>query len=140
MARRPHGIVYGLLGVSLALNLVGAGYLGFAGWRKPNRTVESTIDFVTARYPSSVRQAVRDTLEDRRADLRTALQELRDARRGARDALSAPDIDRAKVDAAFAQSREKAAAFQSVIHAAIAEAVAKLPAAERAKIDGGGGD
>lgn len=136
MARRRSGFVYGLLAVSLAVNLVGAGYLGFVGLRpKPPRTVESTIGFVSARYPAAVGAAVREKLEARRSTLERALGEMKAARRATREAMSAKPLDTAKVDAAFAEARAKTADFQKVVHDAIVEALPGVPEAELAKVD-----
>ena len=136
MARRPHGLIYGLLGLSLAVNLVGAGYLGYVGTRpKPPRTVENTINFVSERYPKAVGAEIRKKLEERRPELRRALDDMKDARRATRDAMGDTPLDKARVDAAFAEARAKAADFQKVIHGAIADAMPDLSDTERAKID-----
>jgi uncharacterized membrane protein len=135
--RRPRTLVYGLLAASLAINLIGAGYLGFVGFRPkpPPRTAESTIDFVTRRFPGPVAEAVRAKLEERRDALRDALREMRAARRETRDAMSDAPFDAARAEAAFADARGKAADLQKVIHSAIIAALPGVPEAERAKID-----
>jgi uncharacterized membrane protein len=135
MARRPHGVVYGLLATSLAVNLVGTGYLGYLELRpKPPRSVETTIDFVAHRYPSGVGTAVRARLKERRADLQRAFDEMKAARRATRDAMAAQPFDPARVEAAFAESRAKSADFQKVIHGAIIAALPNLAETDRAKI------
>lgn len=137
--RRPHGLIYGLLAVSLAINLVGVGYFAATGFKetksRPPKTVERTIDFVAARYPDAVGEAVRKRLEARRDLLQGALAEMKDARRAARKTMGEEPLDRNRVEAAFANSREKVAKFQSLIHGAIVEALPDLPEPARASID-----
>lgn len=135
--RRPHTIVFGVLAVSIALNLVAAGYIGFVGFRPkpPPHTVETTIDFVTRRFPGPVAEAVRAKLEERRDELHRTLRAMKEARRATRDAMSDVPFDPERADAAFADARAKGADFQRVIHSAIVEALPGTPEAERAKID-----
>lgn len=142
--RRPHGVIYGLLAGSLAINLIGFGYLGATGFKaektKPPRTVERTIDYVAARYPDPVGDAVRKRLEARRDALQNALAEMRDARRSARRAMSDEPLDKERVSAAFANSRDKAAKFQSVVHGAIVDALPDVTEPARASIDKNGAE
>ncbi|MET0313993.1 MAG: periplasmic heavy metal sensor [Hansschlegelia sp.] len=141
MARKRNGVLYGLLAASLAVNFAGAGYLGVAELRpKPPRTVESTIGFVSGRYPAAMRDAVKAKLEARRSDLERALGEMKAARRATRDAMSATPLDTAKVGAAFAEARAKTDDFQKIVHGAIVEALPGVPEAELAKIDRGEAD
>ncbi len=141
MARRPHGAIYGLLAASLALNLVGAGYLGYVSLRpKPPRTVGSTIDFVSGRFPDAVGAAIREKLEARRPELSQALAEMKEARRATRDAMAAAPLDRARVEDAFALSRRKTEAFQKVVHGAIMDALPDVPPGDLAKIDRSDGE
>ncbi|MFC3693023.1 periplasmic heavy metal sensor [Chenggangzhangella methanolivorans] len=143
MRRRPHGLVYALLAVSLAVNLIGAGYFlgaGFADYRsarhgKPPRTVESTIDYVAGRYPAPVAAKVRAKLEAKRPELSTAFDEMRLARRETRKAIKQQPLDKARIEAAFAASRDKAVAFQQLIQSAIIEALPDLPESERNAIE-----
>lgn len=128
------------LALSLAVNLGGAGFFLAAESRDKKRTVEDTIAFVGQRYADPVGPAVRQRLEARKGDLARALAEMQSARRASRQAMAAEPLDRAAVDAAFEASRAKTAAFQQVIHGAIAEAVATLPADQRAVVVKSGGD
>lgn len=141
-ARRPHGLVYALLAVSLVVNMLGAGYLlgaGFAEYGgKPPRTqrsVESTIEFVVGRYPESVRPTIRGKLEARQAELKTALREMRVARAETRKAIRQEPLDKERIEKAFAESREKMAAFQTLIQSAVVEALPDLPQSERGKLE-----
>lgn len=136
MARRPHGLVYALLAVSLAVNLVGAGYLGYGSFRhKPTRTVDSTIDFVASRYSKSIGVAVREKLEARRADLTVALDEMKAARRDTRRAIREQPLDKERVETAFATAREKSQSFQRLIQSAIVDALPDVPEKDRAAIE-----
>jgi len=140
--RRAPRALYVVLAVSLALNLAAAGFFGVTGFRfkPPPRTVDTTIGFISSRYPDSVGAVIREKLEARRDELAQALQELKEARRATRDTMSQTPLDRARIDAAFANSRVKAADFQKVIHEAIADALPAVPEADRAKIDRGDPD
>ena len=142
MKRRAPGALYAVLAVSIALNLAAAGYFGVTRFhsKSPPRTVETTIGFISSRYPPSVGAVIREKLEARRDELAQALQEMKDARRATRDTMSQAPLDRAQVDAAFANARVKAANFQKVIHEAITEALPAVPEADRAKIDRGDPD
>lgn len=140
--RRPHGLVYALLAVSLVANMVAAGYFlgaGFAEYSgKPPRTqrsVESTIEFVVGRYPESVRPTIRQKLEARRAEMKAALHEMRAARVETRKAIRQEPLDKGRIEKAFAASREKMTAFQSLIQGAIIEALPDLPQSERGKLE-----
>lgn len=141
MARRPHALIYGALALSVALNLAGAGFLlASDGERKDKRSVDDTIELIGGRYPDTVGDAVLARLQSRRDEVARALGDMRAARRDSRAAMAGEPFDKAAVDAAFAESRTKTSAFQKVVHDAIAEAVAPLPAAERAKAVRGGQD
>lgn len=137
MARRPHGFIYALLAVSLAANLVGAGYYGYGSWRtKEPRGVDRTIDYIANRYPKGVGDKVRERLQAKRGDISTALDELKEARRATRHAMREKPLNRERVEAAFTKSREKSAALQSVIHGAILDALPDAPETERGGIQG----
>jgi hypothetical protein len=49
--------------------------------------------------------------------------------------MSRDPLDRAALEAALAEARDKAAAFQQVIHSAMLDALPDAPAEERAKIE-----
>lgn len=142
-ARRPHGLIYALLALSLAVNLIGAGYYlgsGFAEYRngrhaKSPRTVESTIEFVASRYPKAVAATVRQKLEAKRPEIKVALDEMRAARRETRRAIKQEPLDKDRIEAAFAASRDKVAAFQRLVQGAIIEALPDLPESERGAIE-----
>lgn len=142
-SRRPHGLVYALLAVSLAVNLIGAGYYLGSGFterqgakhaRQP-RTVESTIDFVSSRYPKPVAAAVKAKLEERREQVKVALDEMRAARRDTRKAIKEEPLDKARVEAAFGTAREKAEVFQRIVQQAVMDALPDLPPSERGQMD-----
>lgn len=141
MTRRPHGVVYGLLAASVAINLVGAGYLGYTGFRpRPPKTVENTIDFVSGRYEGKAGEAIKDRLEAHRQELRSALDDMKDARRETRRTMRDTPFDKARVEAAFAAARDKGQAFQSVIHKSIVEGVSAVEQKDRDAIGGGDPD
>lgn len=143
MARRPHGFVYALLALSLAVNLVGAGYYlgsGFADYRsgkraKPPRTVESTINSVSGRYPKPVGDMVRAKLEANRDAIKVAIDELNAARREAKQAIRQEPLDKARIEKAFETSRETLSSLQRVVHGAIMEALPDVPHSERGALE-----
>lgn len=143
MARRPHGFIYALLALSLAVNLIGAGYYlgaGFADYRtakrtKQPRTVESTIDFVSGRYPKTVAELVRAKLEAKRDQIKVAIDEMNSARRETRKAIREEPLDKDRIERAFATSREKLSNFQQLIQGAIIEALPDVPQAERGTLE-----
>lgn len=136
MARRPHGFIYALLIASLAVNLIGAGYFGYGSWRtREPRTVDRTIDYIANRYPKGVGDKVRERLLAKRTEVATALDELKKARRDARHAMREQPLNRDRVEAALALSREKSSALQSVIHGAIVDALPEAPETERGGIE-----
>jgi uncharacterized membrane protein len=143
MARRPHGFVYALLAVSLAVNLIGAGYYlgsGFMDYRsakrtKPPRTVETTIDAVSRRYPAPVNELIRAKLEAKRDEIKVAIDEMNAARRETRQAVRQDPLDRERLVRSFESSREKLSAFQRLIHGAIIEALPDVPQAERGALE-----
>lgn len=138
MSRRPHGLVYGLLAISWAINLIAAGFLGyqnFPGARgkggKGPRSIETTIDFIASRYPKTVGDKVRERLTQRQLELGTALDEMRVARRATRRAMRQEPLNKADVEAAFANLREKSGSFQKLVHAAIIDTLPDVPEADR---------
>ena len=142
MTRRPHGLVYGLLALSLAINLIAAGFVGyqqFSGTRgkggKGPRNIETTIDFIASRYPKSVADKVRERLTQRQLEIGTALDEMRVARRATRRAMRLEPLNKPDVEAAFANLREKSAAFQKLVHAAIIDTLPDVPEADRDALD-----
>lgn len=143
-ARRPHSLVYLLLALSVALNLVAVGYLGYiayAGYKvkggKGPRNIENTIEFISNRYPKSVGDKIRTRLLDRKFELSQALDELKVARRASRRAMREDPVNKEHVEAAFAALRDKAENFQKLVHGAIVDALPDLPESDRDEIDKG---
>lgn len=141
-ARRPHSLVYLLLALSVALNLVAVGYLGYiayAGYKvkggKGPRNIENTIEFISNRYPKSVGDKIRTRLLDRKFELSQALDELKVARRASRRAMREDPVNKEHVEAAFAALRDKAENFQKLVHGAIVDALPDLPESDRDEID-----
>lgn len=139
-SRRRGTALYVVLALSLGLNLIGVGYFGYTNLsgakQRPPKTVESTIDFVSRRYPEKTGEAIRAKLEERRAALQSALDDLKDARRATRRAMREKPFDRARVESAYEVARAKGQAFQEVLQGAIVDAVASVSQADRDGVDG----
>ncbi|WP_020179089.1 periplasmic heavy metal sensor [Methylopila sp. M107] len=143
-SRRPHGFIYALLALSLAVNMMAVGYLGYFAYaglkvKEPRgpRNIENTIEFVSKRYPKSVGDKVRAKLLDRKFELAQAHDELKVARRASRRAMREDPVNKEHVETAFAALREKTSNFQKLVHAAIVDALPELPEADRDEIDKG---
>jgi uncharacterized membrane protein len=123
--------------LSLAVNLAVVGMVG-AHWafRPPS---ERAFAFIEAGFlrdlPEDGRRAVRGALDERRPALRQALDDLAAARREAVALLRAPAFDRTATEAAFAMVRSRLEAVQRIVQDAAVEAMARLPADSRSRID-----
>jgi len=134
--------------VSLALNLLLAGWLigrfvherhwrpSFAGM--PARPGDRMMEWMMGRdLDEASRQAVREAMGGAHAAMDQARAATREARLVAREALRAEPFDRARAEAAFAQSRERQMEAMRRIHAALIDGAEKLPAEARTKLMSG---
>jgi uncharacterized membrane protein len=95
---------------------------------------DRVIQRMTEAVPAEHRPAFEAALAQHRARLAEVGRAMREARMKVRDAMVAEPFDRAKLDGAFAELRARSQELQTEVHAAVAEAAAKLPADARQKL------
>ncbi|HSE79866.1 MAG TPA: periplasmic heavy metal sensor [Alphaproteobacteria bacterium] len=128
------------LGVNLFLGGLLAGrYFGpqhrtFARSEAYERPGQEFFRRLIGRVPAEHRAAFEDVLSAKRPDMERTSQALRESRTKIREAVRAEPFDRAKLEAAFAEVRERNMALQKSVHEAMAEAVQKLPAEARGRL------
>lgn len=139
--------------VSLALNLLVAGAV--AGhflsprhhhtWRGAEmmrgemgrmmeRPGERVISRMAAALPPQNRDAFEAVMAEHRTQLADAGRGVRDARVKVREAMATEPLDRAKLEAAFAELRARSQQLQAAVHAAVSDAAAKLPREARERL------
>jgi uncharacterized membrane protein len=125
------------LAVSVAVNLFLAGMIT-AGWlmgRDPEVAAREAPPPFFRRGMAALSEEVRPIVEDvRRRHAREIVQntrEVRAARREVREALSAGELDRARLEAAFQTLRQRTDRAQSAIHGLMVEIAAALPPDQR---------
>jgi len=135
MARRWSIAVLVVLAVSLAINFFLGGFVVRGGGRMDDgRFARAAAIAGLGRAPAALRHRVEATLAKHHDDIHKAIEAVRVARRNVRDSMRAEPFDRAKLDGAFAALRTQVDKMQEVIHAAVGDAIAASPGAERAQI------
>lgn len=128
---RTAKILLGVLAVSLAANIFAFSFIAGRGagdrWRGPDMRA-------VAPYPPELRNEVRERLRERRSDMGPALRRLREGRRAMFEAARAPQVDRAALDAAMKDVREATMDLQAISQAALADALERASAEDRAAI------
>lgn len=127
---RKTKIILAVLAVSLVANIFAVSFVA-GRWSVENRRPAAAMGVA---YPPAIRDGIRDALETRRDEMAAAVGRLREARATMRRAAVAAEFDEAALIAAMADVREATAAVQEISHSAIAEAVGKASAEERAAI------
>ena len=147
---RPRWLTVALL-VSLAVNLLVVGVIAghlLSGqrhmWQRPDamrsetsmrdRPGEMVMRRMAQAVPTEHRAAFEAAMAEHRTQLAEAGRAVRDARMKVRDAMMAEPLDRARLDAAFAELRARGQGLQAALHAAVSDAAAKLPADARTKL------
>jgi len=130
--RRTTLILAIALAVSLCLNLFAGGAWLAGRWF--DRHVEATAASVMRAYPPELRRDVLRRLLQDRAELRSAVGGLREARQRMVAVMRADPLDRAALDAAMAEVRSRTGALQALLQSALADTLAETPAEERARI------
>lgn len=130
--------------VSLGLNLFLGGLLAGRYFGPQHRTFARSEayerpgqDFfrrLIGRVPAEHRGAFEDVLNAKRPDMDRASQALRESRMKVREAVRAEPFDKARLEAAFGDVRERNMALQKSVHEAMAEAVQALPADVRRQL------
>ena len=129
---------------SLALNLfLGGIYVGHwvGAWRGgPDgaaghvRALRFHLRPMLENLPEASREQAEAVMERHRDPIRGAVRAMRQSRREVRDALLAEPVDEARLDRALAETRERAAASQAAMHAAMTEFARELPPEARRKL------
>jgi uncharacterized membrane protein len=128
-------VLVALLIVSLVANFL---VLGFAAARYRNfedaGAVERIVELGARAFPRELRGQIGKELKGHRGQLRGALRELGEARREMLRQMAAEPLDRAALDAAFAEVRARTDALQRLGQELVTEVLEKTPPEERAKI------
>lgn len=129
-------ILVGLLIVSLAANFL---ILGFAaaryhgGFDGPG-AIERIVALGARSFPHELRGQIGDQLGRHRGELRAALRDLGEARRDMFRLMAAEPLDRAALNAAFADVRAKTDRLQQLGQELVEEVLVNAPPEERARI------
>lgn len=92
------------------------------------------VQRLLAAVPEAQRPEVERRLGAHRRDIQRANQQLREARERVQRVASADTLDRAELERAYAEQRERAAAVQKAIQVAAIDAIADLPPETRRAI------
>ncbi|WP_342237339.1 periplasmic heavy metal sensor [Inquilinus sp. OTU3971] len=130
--RRTTLVLAIVLAASLCLNLFLGGAWLAGRWFE--RRMETTTASVMRAYPPELRRDVLRRLLQDRAELRSAVGGLREARLRMFALMRADPLDRGALDAAMAEVRARTGALQALLQSALADTLAGTPAEERAKI------
>lgn len=124
-----------VLFVSVAANLLIAGFVAarVAGPR-PGGEIERIVAMGIRAFPREIRQGVESRVRSGRDEFRAKLDEIRDAHERMFAAMRAEPFDRAGLEAAFADVREKTNALQAAGQELVADAVAEAPPEVRGRI------
>lgn len=142
LSRRSVFILFGALALSLCANLFFAGFHLMPWKHGPYDRIDRLAAIAAvSNVPPEVDDILRAELEKERPQIRETFRAMRDSRRAARDAMRADPFDPAALDRAYIEMRARSDAFQTLVHATAARAIAQAPAAARAEIqDRRGGD
>lgn len=125
-----------ILVVSLVVNLLLIGFVVGQVLHHPWHEHEGplTVERITGALPPEVRDAVRESLRERRPQIVEKMAAVRAARADVRAAIGAEPFDPARLEAAFAAVRDRGRAVQEDVQAATVEAITKLPPETRRKL------
>ncbi len=125
-----------ILAIALVASLCANLFLGGA-WvagRWFERRMETITASVMRAYPPELRRDVLHRLLQDRAELRSAVGGLREARQRMFALMRADPLDRGALAQAMAEVRVRTGALQALLQSALADSLAETPAEERAKI------
>lgn len=106
-----------------------------AGDPRPGETLaRGALQRLLAAVPEPQRPEVERRLATHRREIQRANQQLREARERVASVVSAERLDRAEVERAYAEQRERGNAVQSAIQKAVIDAIADLPPETRRAI------
>lgn len=128
-------VLVGLLVVSLAANFLVLGFAAarYHGFDHPG-SIERIVALGTRAFPPELRDQIDDQLGRHRGELRGALRDLGRARREMFRQMAADPLDRAALNAAFADVRAKTAELQRLGQDLVEEVLVEATPEERAKI------
>jgi uncharacterized membrane protein len=122
-----------VLAVCLALSLSAAGALFAARWF--DRPLAAAFAAAMQAYPPHLRREIRHKLFEDRDALRTAVEDLRDARDRMFVLMRADPIDHKALDGAMEEVRAKTTALQALLQSVLAASLETVPPSERQKIE-----
>lgn len=127
-----------ILLASLALNLFLLTWAGVGLFkqetRRPWLSLESVEERYAARLSGNDAAAFRRALEAHRAELSARIEASRNSRATVRQALQAEPFERARLEAAFADSRQAMTAFQQALQSLLLDAAGELSADGRRRL------
>ncbi|WP_343718446.1 periplasmic heavy metal sensor [Inquilinus sp.] len=132
LRRRTTLILAIALTASLCFNLFLGGAWLAGRWFE--QRVETVAASAMRAYPPELRRDVLRRLLQDRADLRSAVGGLREARQRMFAVMRADPLDRGALDAAMAEVRARTGDVQALLQSALAASLAEMPAGDRAKI------
>lgn len=151
MTTLPRWALFALLG-SMAVNLFLVGMIAgdWARGRRPlamafdrpgprdggETMVRGVVERMLGAIPAEQRGTVEQRLAGHRPEIQRANRELRVARERAREAFLAEPLDRAGLERAYAEQRQRNGDLQATIHRAVLEAMAGLPVETRRGVVG----
>jgi uncharacterized membrane protein len=128
-------VIVGVLLLSLVANFL---ILGFAAARyrgfDEGAAIERIVSLGTRAFPRDLRRQIGDALGRHRGELRDALRDVQDARRHMFEVMTARPFDRAALDDAFAEVREKTEILQRLGQELVGDVVAGATPDERSEI------
>jgi len=129
-------ILIGLLIVSLAANFLIFGFAAarYRGGFDDPGTIDRIVALGARAFPRELRDQIGDKLERHRGELRAALHDLGRARREMFQQMAADPLDRAALNAAFADVRAKTGEVQRLGQDLVEEVLVDAPPGDRARI------
>jgi uncharacterized membrane protein len=98
------------------------------------RPVRQMLMRIARNLEPAERARLRAAVADRREELEAAGHGIAEARRTVGELVAAPEFDRAAVDTALAELRQRTTAFQAIMQMAVVDAVAELPEESRRRL------
>lgn len=122
--------------LSLAANLVVAGFVvsRFAGPPRRGGDIERIVAIGIRAFPPELQKAIVDGSKAQEQEMRTRLDNVREARRRMFEAMRADPFDPAALETAYADFREKTGVLQQAGQEVVLDAVAKATPEVRSRI------
>ena len=121
--------------VSVAANLVVAGFtVARIMGPRPGGEIERIVALGIRAFPPEIQRAIAERARDQRDKFRGLIDGVQEARQRMFEAMRAEPFDRARLEAAFADVRDKTDDVQALGQSIVSEAVAGASADTRSKI------